>query len=47
MSGYVSLPPSWRHDPTSTDQWVSRALDHVATLAPKAVKAKRPKGRSG
>ncbi len=39
MSGYVSLPPAWRDDPTSTDQWVARALDHVATLPPKATKA--------
>lgn len=50
MSGYVSLPPAWRDDPTSTDEWVGRALDHVATLPPKATKAtkatkaKRSKG---
>ena len=43
MSGYVSLPPAWRDDPTSTDQWVRRALDHVATLPPKVTKATKAK----
>jgi hypothetical protein len=39
MGGYVTLPVGWADDTAQAHAWVSRALEHVATLPPK--KAKR------
>ena len=36
MGGYVTLPPTM--SPPETEQWVSAALDHIATLPPKKPK---------
>ena len=41
MSGYVSIPASWRAPSTDTDDWITRSLDHVASLPPKAKKPKK------
>ncbi|MDF1596000.1 MAG: TfoX/Sxy family protein [Acidimicrobiia bacterium] len=38
MKEYVALPPSWRAEPQPTAQWVEKALDHTASLPPKAKK---------
>jgi TfoX/Sxy family transcriptional regulator of competence genes len=38
MGGYVSLPASWRSTPEKAGPWVAKALDFVATLAPKPTK---------
>jgi len=44
MGGYVCLPESWRTPSKHTERWVSRSLDFVADLPPKAPKkAKTPK----
>jgi len=55
MSGYVTLPAAWRSAPAKARPWVTRSLDYVASLKPKAPKAptarkapkapKAPKGR--
>jgi len=39
MGGYVSLPASFRGQ-SSTQTWVARALEYVAAMPPKAVKAR-------
>ena len=49
MGGYLSLPGSWRDDPSRSADWVDRALTHVAAMPPKQAKPKakptaRPKG---
>ena len=45
MGGYVTLPAGWADDHAQTRAWVSRALEHVATLPPK--KAKKAKKETG
>lgn len=35
MRGYVLLPPSVIADDSALDDWIARALEHVATLPPK------------
>jgi hypothetical protein len=37
MGGYVSLPPGMLRTP-DVKSWVARALDHAATMPPKAAK---------
>jgi len=49
MGGYLSLPASWREDPSQSADWVGRALTHVAAMPPKKAKPKakptpKPKG---
>jgi TfoX/Sxy family transcriptional regulator of competence genes len=41
MSAYLTLPLDWRHDAQQTERWIENALGHVATLPPKATKAKK------
>ena len=41
MGGYVSLPSSWRRPTRRTEKWISRSLEHVAALPPKAPKKPR------
>jgi TfoX/Sxy family transcriptional regulator of competence genes len=41
MGGYVSLPTAWRDDPAKSVIWAERALEHVATLPPKAAKKRK------
>jgi TfoX/Sxy family transcriptional regulator of competence genes len=41
MSGYTSLPASWRSDADLAASWVERARDHVGTLPPKAAKPRK------
>ena len=38
MRGYTLLPASVLADGASLDRWIARALEHVATLPPKAGK---------
>ncbi|MDH5372022.1 MAG: TfoX/Sxy family protein [Acidimicrobiia bacterium] len=38
MKEYVSLPASWRTEPSKTASWVEKALDHTAALPPKGKK---------
>jgi TfoX/Sxy family transcriptional regulator of competence genes len=45
MGGYISLPSSWRDDPTKGGGWAERALAYVATLPPKASKPRKPKAK--
>ena len=44
MGGYVTLPPAWRGAPTSSEPWITKALDHVGSLPAKA--KKKPKAKS-
>jgi TfoX/Sxy family transcriptional regulator of competence genes len=43
MSGYTSIPATWRDQPDVLHVWVDRALEHVASFPPKVAKAKKPK----
>jgi len=39
MGGYVSLPPTWRTRTSRTTTWVTRSLDYMAAMPPKAPKS--------
>ena len=41
MGGYVSLPAGWRTPTRVTTEWVTRSLDYVAEMPPKAPKASK------
>ena len=43
MGGWVTMPAGWRSAPERAAPWIGRALAHVASLPPKAPKAKRAK----
>jgi TfoX/Sxy family transcriptional regulator of competence genes len=40
MGGYVALPTSWRTGPANAERWITKALDHVGSMPPKAKKSK-------
>ena len=39
MSGWTTLPASWRRHPEQVTEWMGRAYAHVSTLPPKKPKA--------
>ena len=41
MGGYTTLPPAGTHG--EVEDWVRRALDHVAALPPKGPKPSKPR----
>jgi TfoX/Sxy family transcriptional regulator of competence genes len=43
MGGYLALPAAWATTPALASVWVERALAEVATLPPKATKARPAK----
>jgi TfoX/Sxy family transcriptional regulator of competence genes len=43
MTGFATLPSSVLADPKALHEWLSRAWQHAATMAPKASKAKSAK----
>jgi TfoX/Sxy family transcriptional regulator of competence genes len=45
MSGYLSLPRTWRATPELASDWVEKALAHVRAMPPKVKKPKPPKSR--
>jgi len=45
MSGYLSMPRTWRATPAVASDWVERALTHVRSMPPKAKKPKAAKSR--
>ena len=38
MSGYVSLPQTWRATPKKAEVWIAKAVEHVAALPAKKAK---------
>ena len=47
MTGYVSLPATWRGDPGLASSWVDKAREHVGSLPPKVKKPKTAKSKKG
>ena len=43
MGGYVALPTSWRTAPANAEPWITKALEHISSLPPKAKKSKTPR----
>ena len=41
MGGYLTLPPAVLAHPDDAAAWIHRALDHVATMPPKASKQRK------
>jgi TfoX/Sxy family transcriptional regulator of competence genes len=41
MGGYVTLPAAWHAAPANAEPWISKALDHVASLPAKPKKSKK------
>jgi TfoX/Sxy family transcriptional regulator of competence genes len=41
MGGYVTLPAAWHAAPADAEPWISKALDHVASLPAKPKKSKK------
>jgi TfoX/Sxy family transcriptional regulator of competence genes len=39
MGGYVTLPAAWHAAPANAEPWITKALDHIASLPPKVKKA--------
>ena len=39
MGGYVTLPAAWHAAPANAEPWITKALDHIASLRPKVKKA--------
>jgi TfoX/Sxy family transcriptional regulator of competence genes len=46
MGGYVSLPPTWRADPSLAADWVGRALSHVSAMPTKTPKPGKASAKS-
>jgi TfoX/Sxy family transcriptional regulator of competence genes len=44
MSGYLSLPGTWRNDADLAASWVEKARVHVGALPPKVKKPKSARG---
>ena len=42
MSGYLTLPRTWRATPELASHWAERALAHVRAMPPKVKKPPRP-----
>jgi TfoX/Sxy family transcriptional regulator of competence genes len=40
MTGYVTVPSTWRSKPADAKAWISTALDRTRQMPPKAAKAK-------
>ena len=41
MAGYVTLPAAWHAARANAEPWISKALDHVASLPAKPKKSKK------
>lgn len=41
MGGYVTLPSAWRSPRSKATSWISRSLEYVAEMPPKAAKPQK------
>jgi hypothetical protein len=44
MTGFATLPPSIRDDPSARHAWLTRAWEGALAMPPKDAKPKKPKG---